>query len=156
MGDNHLNDILPTAQPPADLLNRVMDGIPSGKNTIARRDLDGILPTQEPDSAMYARIMDDIPSTAKQASRAEMEAILPTTQPSDALQARIQADMPVLVDAEDEEENAPMSKWLKTGIVALGLNVTVTSYAVAENFMSDFAFDGMSLFSSMFLMGIGG
>ena len=155
-GDKHLSDILPTVNPPADLLGRVMDDIPCGKNNIATRNLDGILPTQEPDSAMFARIMDDIPTPAEQATRAEMDAILPMTKPSDALQARIQADMPQLVDAEDEEENAPMSKWLKVGMVALGINVTVTSYAVAENFMFDFAFDGVGLFSSMFLMGIGG
>ena len=145
-----LDDILPSGKPSQRLYNRVMDDIPSAQGKIDSRELEGILPVHNPDDALLARVMADMPASQQQATDAEMLAILPHGQPSKDLYARIVADIPDTI--EEDEEDFISSKWLKAGMVALGLNVSISSYAMAESYISN----GMTLLSNAMLLSLGG
>ena len=160
MRNKDLDGILPSEEPPMCLQKRIMDGIPSANiatGKINSADLQGILPAQNPDDALLARVIADMPATQNNAQNqttdAEMLAILPNGKPSQGLYARILNDIPELEDAsEDTEDDLISSKWLKAGMVALGVNVSISSYAMAEAYISQ----GMSLFSTTLLMSLGG
>ena len=151
MAKKDLDNILPSEEPPACLYRRVLDDIPTAQGKGTSADLQGILPAQDTSDALLARVLADIPKAENQTADAEMLAILPSATPSKALRARVMDSIPELLD-DTEESDFISSKWLKAGIAALGINVAVSSYAVADAYISN----GMSLLANTLLMGIGG